>query len=151
MRFVTASDDARQRFVDAVRGRLDNSMASAGFPLNDVYDHHAVSPNRNTSVLYEGRGSDFLARYPGLDPVWDEEWRRNTDGCVDLWITWSEADDRLESHLEHWEIPELAARYDSELSVAAVKDALRGPGEIEKRVEVIASVLEKSLRSASTR
>lgn len=76
---------------------------------------------------------------------------RNTDGCVDLWITWSEADDRLESHLEHWEIPELAARYDSELSVAAVKDALRGPGEIEKRVEVIASVLEKSLRSASTR
>ena len=100
-------------------------------------------------MLYEGRVSHFLARYPGLDPVWDEEWRKNTDGCVNLWIKWSEADDKIESSLEHWEIPELAARYGDELSVAAVKDALQGPGDIEKRVEVIACVLEKSLRAAS--
>lgn len=150
MSFVTVSNDARQRFVGAVRTRLDDSMASAGFPLNDVYDDHAASPNRNTSVLYEGRVPEFLARYPGLDPVWDEEWRKNTDGCVDLWIKWSEADDRLESNLEHWEIPELAARYGDELTVAAVKDALQGPGDIKKRVEVIASILETSLREAST-
>lgn len=149
MSLVTVADDARQRFVNAVRARLDDSMASAGFPLNDVYDDRAASPNRNTSVLYEARVSDFLARYPGLDPVWDEEWRKNTDGCVDLWIKWSEADDRLESNLEHWEILQLAARYGDELSVAAVKDALQGPGDIEKRVEVIASVLETSLRAAS--
>ena len=117
MTYVTVAGDARQRFVDAVRTRLDDSMASAGLPLNDVYDEHAASPNRITSVLYEGRVSDFLARYPGLDPVWDEEWRKNTDGCVDLWIKWSEADDRIESNLEHWEIPELAARYGDELSL----------------------------------
>lgn len=70
MSLVTVADDARQRFVNAVRARLDDSMASAGFPLNDVYDDRAASPNRNTSALYEVRVSDFLARYPGLDPVW---------------------------------------------------------------------------------
>lgn len=149
MSLVTVADDARQRFVNAVRARLDDSMASAGFPLNDVYDDRAASPNRNTSVLYEARVSDFLARYPGLDPVWDEEWRKNTDGCVDLWIKWSEDDDRLESNLEHWGIPELAARYGDESSVTAVQEALHGSGDMEKRIEVIASILEKSLRAAS--
>lgn len=150
MSFMSAVDDARQRFVDAVRTRLDDSMESAGFPLNDVYDDRAASPNRNTSVLYEGRVSDFLSRYQGLDPVWDDEWRNNTDGCVDLWIKWSEADDRIESSLEHWDISELAARYGDESSVTAVQDALQGPGDIEERIEVIASILEKSLHNAST-
>lgn len=150
MNVVLVPGDDRQRFVDAVRARLDDSMARAGFPLNDVYDDQGASPNRNASVLYEGRVSNFLARYPGLDPVWDEEWRQNTDGCVDLWIEWSEADDRIESHLEHWEILELAARYGDESLVARVKLALEGPGDIEVRVEVIASVLEASLRAAST-
>lgn len=69
-------------------------MADAGFPLNGVYDDNADPPNRNTSVLYEGVVSDFLARYPGLDPVWDEEWRSHVGGCVDLWINWSEVDVR---------------------------------------------------------
>ena len=136
MSVVSVAGDARQRFVDAVRTRLDVRMASAGFPLNDVYDDQAAAPNRNTSVLYEGRVSDFLARYPGLDPVWDEEWRKNTEGCVDIWIRWSEADDAIESNLEHWEIPELAARYGDESSVTAVHEALQ-PGDIEKRTEVM--------------
>lgn len=146
---VAVPGDARQRFVDAVRSRLDDSMESAGFPLNYVYDDRAASPNRNTSVLYEGRASDFLFRYPGLDPVWDDEWRNNTNGCVDLWIKWSEAEDRIESSLEHWEILELAARYGDESSVEKVQMALEGPGNIEKRAEVIVSLLEKSLRAAS--
>lgn len=91
----------------------------------------------------------FLPATRGSTPSGDEEWRKNTDGCVDLWIKWSEADDRFESNLEHWAILQLAARYGGELSVAAVRDAIRGPGDIEKRVEVIASVLETSLRAAS--
>ncbi|MGB8360980.1 MAG: hypothetical protein WCE80_06225 [Acidimicrobiia bacterium] len=97
----------------------------------------------------EGSVSDLLARYPGLYPAWDEEWHKNTDGCVDLWIEWSEAEDRIESHLEHWEILELAARYGDESSVTRVQLALEGPGDIEERIEVIASVLETSLRTAS--
>jgi hypothetical protein len=84
-----------------------------------------ASSNRNTSVLYEASVSDFLAHFPGLAPVWDEEWRKTTDGCVDLRIKWSEADDTIESNLEHWEIPELAARYGDESSVTAVQDALQ--------------------------
>jgi hypothetical protein len=54
-----------------------------------------------TSPAYEGIVSEFLARYPGLDPVWDEEWRSNADGYADVWIKWSEADDEPEANLEH--------------------------------------------------
>lgn len=151
MDVVTVPTDAGQRFVDAIRERLDEPMEAAGFPFNDVYADHAESPNRNVSVLYEGIISDFLARYPGLDPVWDEEWRRNRDGCVDLWIKWSEADDKIESNLEHWEISDLADRYGGQASVRALEGALRGPGDIVERVEVLATILEKSLTAASSR
>jgi hypothetical protein len=148
---VTVPDDARQRFVAAVRTRLDDPLAEAGFPLNGVYDDDAEPPNRNVSVLYEGVVSDFLARYPGLDPVWDEDWRKHADGCVDLWIKWSEAADDIEADLEHWPIRKLAERYGGESSVAAVEAALRGPGDMQKRIEVIATILERSLSAASSR
>jgi hypothetical protein len=147
---VTVPDDAR-RFVAAVRTRLDDPLAEAGLPLNGVYDKDAEPPNRNVSVLYEGVVSDFLARYPGLDPVWDEDWRKRADGCVDLWIKWSEAAGAIEVTLEHWAIRKLADRYGDESSVAAVEAALRGPGDMETRIEVIARILERSLSAASSR
>jgi hypothetical protein len=75
---------------------------------------------------------------------------QDQEGCVDLWIKWSKADDRIESHIEHRDIPELAARYGDESSVTRVQVALKGPGDIERRAEVTASVLEISLRAAST-
>jgi hypothetical protein len=148
---VAVEEDGRQRFVDAVRTRLDGSLADAGFSLNGVFDDEADPPNRNVSVLYEGVVADFLARYPGLDPVWDEEWRSHGDGCVDLWIKWSVADDVIDVNLEHWEIRELANRYGGDSSVTAVETALRGPGDTAERVEVIATILERSLTAASTR
>lgn len=146
---MTAPPDDRQRFVDAVRTNLDGTMADAGFPLNGVYEAHEDPPHRNVSVLYEGIVPEFLARYPGLDPVWDEEWRSNADGCVDVWIKWSEADDKLEANLEHWDIQELAERYGDESSVAAVEAALEGPGDIEERVEVLTTILKRSLTAAA--
>ena len=102
-------------------------------------------------MLYEGVVADFLARYSGLDPVWDEDWRRHADGCVDLWINWSEATSAIEIDLEHWTIRKLADRYGDESSVAAVEAALRGPGDMEKRIKVIATILEESLSAASSR
>ena len=147
MSAVTVPDDARQLFVAAVRTRLDDPLAEAGFPLNRVYDEPS---NRNVSVLYEGVVSDFLARYPGLDPVWDEHWRKHAGACVDLSIKWYEAANAIEVHLEHWAIRKLAERYGDESSVAAVEAALRGPGDIEKRIEVIATILERSLSAASS-
>lgn len=141
--------DRRQIFIDAVRTRLDASMADAGFPFNGVYENHSDPPDRNVSILYEGVVSDFLERYPALDPVWDEEWRRNRDGCVDLWIEWSEADDALASHLEHWEIIELAGRYGDKSLIGKVESALSGPGAIDRRVEVLVEVIRKALASAS--
>jgi hypothetical protein len=146
---VTPPIDARQRFVDAVRSNLDATMVRAGFPLNGIYEGPEDPPNRNISVLYEGIVSDFLTRYPGLDPVWDEEWRSHGDGCVDLWIKWSEADDKLEANLEHWDIQKLAERYGDESSVMEVEAAMRGQGEIEKRVEVLTTVIKESIRAAS--
>lgn len=80
-------------------------------------------------MLYEGVVSEFLARYPGLDPAWDEEWRRHTEGCVDIWIKWSESDNSLQASLEHWEIRELAERYGDESSAMELDTALKGPGE----------------------
>jgi hypothetical protein len=132
-----------------VRTNLDTAMSEGGFPLNGVYEGDEDPPNRNVSVLYEGVVADFLDRYPGLDPVWDEEWRRNTDGCVDIWIKWSEAEDRLEANLEHWEIQKLAERYGDPSSVSEVEGALQGPGDIQQRVEVLSTVLKRSLRAAS--
>jgi hypothetical protein len=59
-------------------------------------------------VLYEGVLADFLGRYPGLDPVWDEDRRRIKDGYVDLWIQWSEVDGTIDVRLEHWELRQLS-------------------------------------------
>lgn len=148
---VTVRDDARQRFVAAVRTRLDDPLAESGFPLNGVYDDDTEAPNRKVSVLYEGVVSEFLSRYPGLDPVWDEDWRNHADGCVDLWIKWSEAADAIDVNLEHWPVRKLAERYGDASSVAAVDDALRGPGDMEMRIEAIARILERSLSAASSR
>lgn len=142
--------DSRQLFIDSVRTRLDVSMASAGFPFNGVYEDPSEPPNRNISILYEGGVADFIERYPGLDPVWDEEWRRHTEGCVDLWIEWSEAQDALACHLEHWEITQLAKRYANASLVNDLPAALSGPGDIDARVEVLTAVLKKALVSAST-
>lgn len=144
-----AQVDRRQAFVDAVRRRLDAPMAEAGFPFNGIYEDDPDPPNRSVSILYEGLVSDFLERYPGLDPVWDDEWRQQREGCVDLWIEWSEADDTLASHLEHWQIAELAKRFGDEASVAEVTSALSGPGDIEHRVETLVGVIRRSLTSAS--
>ena len=79
-------------------------MAKAGFPFNGVYENGSDPPNRHVSVLYGGVVSDFLERYPGLDPVWDEDWRQHRDECVELWIEWSENEGKLACHLEHREI-----------------------------------------------
>lgn len=147
---VTVRDDAQQRFVAAVRTRLDDPLAEAGFRLNGVCDDDAEPPNRNVSVLYEGVVSDFLARYPGLDPVWDEDWRNHADGCVDLWIKWSEAADAIDVNLEQWPIRKLAERYGDESSVASVDAALRGPGDMAARIEVIARIFERSLSDAAS-
>ena len=124
-------------------------MARAGFPLNGIYDDDAEEPNRHTSVLYEGVVADFLARYPGIDPVWDEEWRGQTDGCVDLWIKWSEVDNTIDVNLEHWTVRALAERYGDDSSVEAMEAALSGSDDMHSRVETIAGILEKSLVAAS--
>jgi hypothetical protein len=147
---VNAPTDARQLFVDAVRTNLDTTMSEGGFPLNGVHDGDEDPPNRTVSVHYEGVVREFLDRYPGLDPVWDEEWRNNMDGCVDIWIKWSEADDKLEANLEHWEISKLAERYGGPPSVTEVEAALHGPGDIQQRVEVLSTILKRSLKVAST-
>ena len=139
--------DARGRFVDAVRKRLDETMTAAGLPFNTV-QYHDDDPG--VSILYEGLVPDFLDRYPGLDPVWDEEWRQNADGCVDLWIKWH-ADGRIVCHLEHWDIGAVAERYGDSLATGDVDAALTGPGEIETRVDVIAILLERALTAASAR
>ena len=143
---MTVSVAESQKFVEAVRTQLDELMEKAGFPLNGVY---TADESPVTSVLYEGIVSDFLTRYPGLDPVWDEDWRRQGDGCVDLWIKWTSTDDSLEVSLEHWTIRELADRYGDESSVEAILTALSGPGEIEARVGTIAEVLRESLAAAA--
>ena len=119
--------------------------------LSTVFIDDAETPNRNTSVLYEGVAADFLGRYPGIDPAWDEEWRRYTDGCVDLWIEWCEADNTIKVRLEHWEIHKLAERYGDESSTAALTEALSGRGDMEARVEVFAEIVERSFAAASTR
>lgn len=41
--------------------------------------------------------------------------------------------------------------YGDESSLTAAEAALRGPGDIQERVEVIAAILEKSLTAASSR
>ena len=143
--------DVRQQFVHVVRRRLDEPMAEAGFPLNSVSLHDGDPSERGASVLYEGLAADFLSRYPGLDPVWDEEWRRNDDGCVDLWIKWFEVGDIIVVNLEHWGIRKLAERFGDASIEAAVEDALAGPGDMEARVGVIAELLQRSLAKASVR
>jgi hypothetical protein len=148
---VSDATDPRQRFVDAVRARLDAPLAAAGFPFNGVYGDEAGPPHRRASVLYEGVVADFLARYPGLDPVWDTEWRHRKEGCVDLWLTWSEADDSIEVSLEHWPIARLAEKYGDESAVSSLAAALRGSDDLRARVDVIAALLERSLRAASVR
>lgn len=141
--------EARRRFVDAVRLRLDETMTAAGLPFNNVQYHDGDPGEGGVSILYEGLVPDFLDRYPGLDPVWDEEWRQNTDGCVDLWIRWLDADGRIDCHLEHWDIGAVAERYGDSLTAGEVDAALAGPGEMEVRVEVIATLLERALATAS--
>ena len=139
----------RQQFVDTVRKHLDEPMAEAGFPLNSVSLHDGDPSGGGASILYEGHVPDFLMRYPGLDPTWDDEWRRNQDGCVDLWIKWSEADDTIAVHLEHWGIRELAERYGEASTFISVEAALAGPGDFDTRVSVIAALLHRSLVRAS--
>jgi hypothetical protein len=78
-------------------------------------------------VLYEGVLSNFLTRYSGLDPVWDEDRRSHVDGCVDLLIKWSESVGTIEVRLEHWAIREFAERHGGESSVAALEAAMLGP------------------------
>ncbi len=141
--------DRRQRFVDALRSLLDEFMAEAGLPLNSSQIHDGPEAERGASVLYEGLVPEFLRRYPGLDPVWDEEWRRDDAGCVDLWIKWFEADESITVDLEHWGIRVLADRYGDAATLAAVEAALVGPGDLDPRVGVIADVLKLSLARAS--
>lgn len=134
--------------MDAVRKRLDETMTAAGLPFNTV-QYHDDDPG--VSILYEGLVPDFLDRYPGLDPVWDEEWRQDEHGCVDLWIKWLDGDGRIECHLEHWDIGGVAERYGDSLTAGEVDGALAGPGGIEARVDVIATLLERALAAASAR
>jgi len=54
---------------------------------------------------------------------------------VDFWINWPEANDSIESNLEHWGIRGPADRCSGESSVTAVEAALRTTGDIEKRIE----------------
>jgi len=53
---------------------------------------------------------------------------------VDFWINWPEANDSIESNLEHWGIRGPADRCGGESSVTAVEAALRTTGDIEKRI-----------------
>lgn len=145
-----ATADPGLEFAAFVRSRLDTSMARAGLPLNDVHRGEKPSLGMTTSVLYEGLVGEFLERYPGLDPVWDQQWREQRDGCVDLWLGYHEEDDSISVHLEHWDLIVLARRYGDESAVAEVEAALSGPGGMVDRVEVVARLLEKALSVART-
>ena len=145
-----ATADPGLEFATIVRSRLDTSMARAGLPLNDVQRGEKPNFGMTTSVLYEGLVGEFLERYPGLDPVWDRQWREQRDGCVDLWLAHDEEDDSIAVHLEHWDLIVLARRYGDETTVAEVEAALTGPGAMADRVEVVAVLLERALSQART-
>lgn len=133
-----------QAFIDAVLGRLRSPLSEAGFVLNDTQ-----IAEDEVSVLFEGVVSDFLGRYPGLDPTWDQEWRSHPGGCVDLWIKWNPVDDVIRVDLEHWPIAQLAERYGDDALRSQLDSAIRSSGPIEKRVAIIADTIETALRGAA--
>lgn len=137
-----------QRFVDLVRGRLDEELAQMGIPFNGIY------PGRNdsgpiTSVLYEGSAPEFVTRFPVLAQGWAPDWNQHV-ACVDLWISLSHADNTIEVTLEGLQLTELAQRYgDTDLSRACAR-VLTGNGDLTDRVDTITHVLVLALRAAIT-
>lgn len=128
-------------FADVVKTRMDDTMAAAGLPFNSNSTDGTI-----VSVLYEGTAKSFLDRYPGLDPTWDEAWHEDPL-CVDLWIKYDSTNDTIDLNLEHWGADQLAERYGDTLWT---ERALTGPGDLETRVSVLASLVETSLAIART-
>ncbi len=131
---------AAAEFARLVHERLDPIAGSAGLRFN-APSSGTGDDGQTTSLLYEGLPGEFLAAFPGLAPVWDEEWMAGAP-CVDLWIHYHHTDGRIAGNLEHWEFDELAGRYGDDDLGERLRTALAGGGHLAARLDAIAGVLQ---------
>lgn len=89
-----------------------------------------------------------MARFPELTQHFAPDWNQPA-ACVDLWITLSHSDNKIEVTLEGLHLKDLAQRYsDIDLS-RPCEHALTGSGELADRVETVTNMLMLALQVAA--
>ena len=126
-------------FIALVKELVGPIAERSGFPFNT----DQPKDDGYQAVLYESDRASFLGAPPALAPVWDAEWMENAP-CVDLWIEYL-PDGRIEAHLEHWNIDELALRFSSTELRETLGEIVSGTGDLRDRVGVIAAVMHDAL------